>query len=67
MAGYGGERLGLGGSLEVVVLVDAGLPHVVVRPCIQDMAMVLEDPRPEAVAAYGSGTPSVPDADEGHG
>ena len=67
-AGYSGERLRFGDSLEVVVLVEADLPQVIVlHPRALGVAVAVEDPSPEAVAARGSGTPSVPNADEGHG
>lgn len=67
-AGYGGELLRFGDSLEAVVLVEIVLRKVVVsRSHAQGVAAALEDPRPEAVAAYGSGMPGAPNAGEGHG
>ena len=60
MASYRSEHLDLGDFLEPVVLVDDGLLQVVVRPCIQGVAAALEGPRPEGVAAYGSGVIHVP-------
>ena len=60
-AGYSGERLRFGDSLEVVVLVEVGLRKVVVsRSHAQGVAAALEDPRPEVMAAYGLGTHPTP-------
>jgi len=58
MADHGGERLGLGDSLEVVVLVDDGPPQVVVRPRIRDVVVTLEDPALRSWQRMAQGCPT---------
>lgn len=68
VAGYSGERLGLGDSLGAVVLIETDPWWVIiVRPCARGVVVALEDPRPEVVAAYCPGMSDVPDVGEGHG